>query len=292
MESQNVGVSVWDKTVQRGYGVFSVIPISKNVENGKLIASGIDLHLERLFKHAEILKVDIRVKRETVHAWVYKLAHKMDVECLIRVMVTHGATPGSICLKGEISHFQVAPPNIYMLWYPKLPSPTTTLKTFINPWHPVSAQEYPAIKWLSYAPNVFFIQKAKENGFGDALFISADQYVLEGPLFSIGWFKEGELCTPSTYQNGILPSTTMAMTTTIAIESGIRVNVRKFKLEEILTADEVFISGTHDLSPVTCIDQTFYKTQHLTEVLDKKLKEQTQKKEFWIPNLCSDYDFM
>lgn len=64
------------------------------------------------------------------------------------------------------------------------------------------------IKSTSYAVNLAARRWATGKGADDALWISTDGYVLEGPTANLVWLAGGELCTVPAETTGILPGVT------------------------------------------------------------------------------------
>ena len=50
---------------------------------------------------------------------------------------------------------------------------------------------------------------AQESNFDDALLLSRENFILDGPTFACGWVKDGEIFTPHQKKLGLLPSTTL-----------------------------------------------------------------------------------
>ncbi len=118
-------------------------------------------------------------------------------------------------------------------------------------WHPgEAAGPLYGVKWLSYAPNMASTDIARRRGYHDALLISRDGWVLEGPTFTVAWFVDGVLETPS-LDLGILASITRAVLFEIGDAVGIPVVEGRYPLERLLAADEVVgMSTIKEVSPL------------------------------------------
>ncbi|HSG79411.1 MAG TPA: aminotransferase class IV, partial [Acidimicrobiia bacterium] len=120
--------------------------------------------------------------------------------------------------------------------------------------HP-GASEGPlyGIKWLSYAPNMASSDLARAEGFDDALLLSRDGWVLEGPTFCLAWLAGGRIETPE-LGLGILASITRSTLFTTAAAIGLDVVEGRWPLERVLAADEVFgLSTTKEVARITVI---------------------------------------
>ncbi|MDX6534876.1 MAG: 4-amino-4-deoxychorismate lyase, partial [Gaiellales bacterium] len=112
----------------------------------------------------------------------------------------------------------------------------------------------PGVKSTSYAVNMAAQREAKLRGADDAVFVSAELIVLEGPTSNV-WFREGDtLCTPS-LDLGILAGVTRDTLLHAAAEAGMQVVEDAFPLERMAAADEVFASSSiREVMPVVELD--------------------------------------
>jgi 4-amino-4-deoxychorismate lyase len=110
------------------------------------------------------------------------------------------------------------------------------------------------VKSLSYAMNMAALRWAADQGADDALFVSSDGQVLEGPTSTVVWVAEGALCTVPD-ETGILPGTTAAYLLDHALELGLRAERRSATVADLLGADEVwFCSSVRGAAQVTELD--------------------------------------
>lgn len=108
------------------------------------------------------------------------------------------------------------------------------------------------IKTTALLANVLMKQQASEAGAQEAIIVR-DGEVLEGSSTSILIVKNGTLATPPN-SHRILPGTTRDATLELA-EQSMPIQVRSLAIEELWTADEVWLSAaTRDVLPVTKID--------------------------------------
>ena len=87
-----------------------------------------------------------------------------------------------------------------------------TLHAQKAPWHPAgdfTENDFSAmgVKSTSYALNMHHTRWANQEGFTDALLLSRNNIILEGPTFSVGWVVDDKIFTPS-LNLGILDSIT------------------------------------------------------------------------------------
>jgi branched-chain amino acid aminotransferase len=94
------------------------------------------------------------------------------------------------------------------------------------------------VKSLSYGANMLASRRARAAGYDEALLVSSDRVVLEGPTCSIFWVRDGRLQTPA-LETGILASITRrVIVETLPVEEG------SFALDHALGADEAFLAST------------------------------------------------
>jgi 4-amino-4-deoxychorismate lyase len=110
------------------------------------------------------------------------------------------------------------------------------------------------VKSTSYAVNMAAEAEAKRRGADDALFLSAEGYVLEGPVTNIWWRRDARLFTPS-LDLGILAGVTRSHVLRSAAELGYEVEEGWFELDALTGAEEAFTSSSvRELMPVVSVD--------------------------------------
>jgi branched-chain amino acid aminotransferase len=105
------------------------------------------------------------------------------------------------------------------------------------------------VKSLSYAANMLANRIAVERGYDQALFVSRDDLVLEGPTFAFFWVENGKIYVPPLAE-GILDSITRrrVMLANDVIEE-------HCPIERLKEADEAFAAGTSfEVAPVLAVE--------------------------------------
>lgn len=88
----------------------------------------------------------------------------------------------------------------------------------------------------------------------EGLFLTHDGYLAEGIVSNVFWIKDGRLFTPS-LDTGILDGVTRRHVLTLAQQVGIPVEEGRYRLEEMLAADEVFTTNSvQEIVPIVEID--------------------------------------
>src|SRR5438445_211853 len=103
-------------------------------------------------------------------------------------------------------------------------------------------------------PAVFAEAEARRRGADDAVFVTADGIVLEGPVTNVWWRREQTLYTPA-LDLGILAGVTRAALMEEAPRLGYEVREGSFPLEDLRSADEAFTSSSvREVLPVVEVD--------------------------------------
>ncbi|MDX6522124.1 MAG: 4-amino-4-deoxychorismate lyase [Gaiellales bacterium] len=112
----------------------------------------------------------------------------------------------------------------------------------------------PGVKSTSYAVNMAAQREAHRRGADDAVFLSAEGVVLEGPTSNL-WFREDESLFTPALDLGILAGVTRDSLIQLAGEQGVSVVEGEFSLARMAAADEVFTSSSvREVMPVVALD--------------------------------------
>jgi 4-amino-4-deoxychorismate lyase len=110
------------------------------------------------------------------------------------------------------------------------------------------------VKSTSYAVNMAAEAEARRRDADDAVFVTEDDIVLEGPVTNVWWRRGATLFTPS-LDLGILAGVTRNTLLELAPEAGYDVLEGRFALSALRAADEAFTSSSiRELMPVVQVD--------------------------------------
>ncbi|MGK5674820.1 aminotransferase class IV [Micromonospora sp. URMC 106] len=212
-----------------------------------------DAHLARLSRAAAAVELALPPAGvlvdllETVSAgW------PAEVEGALRLVCTRGPEGGG-------------PPSVYAT-LGEVPAATRTARrdgiTVATLPLGVAAGARAALDWLpagikstSYAVSTAARRWAARNGVDDALWISSDGYVLEGPTANVVWLADDTLCTVPAAGTGILPGVTAGWLLANADELGLRADERLVTPAELRSADGVWLtSSVRGLAEVRTLD--------------------------------------
>ena len=153
-----------------------------------------------------------------------------------------------------------APGRCIVAWE-HMSEPTTGLRLLpvAAPWHSGGTEwDLTGAKVISYAPNMSATRRAKGAGFDDALLISRDGWMLEGPTWTIAWFIDGVLETPA-MDLGILASVTRSEVLETAADIGLTVVEGRWTLDRLDAAREVVaLSTLKEVTPVVAVGESTF----------------------------------
>jgi branched-subunit amino acid aminotransferase/4-amino-4-deoxychorismate lyase len=113
----------------------------------------------------------------------------------------------------------------------------------IAPWIRPTAEYGPAgAKTMSYLPNMVASKAAQAAGGDDALLISSEGNVLEGPTFAMYWVTQGVIHAPAV-ELGIIDSISRRTVLALARDAGYQVVEGVFTLDDLAAADEAMLSS-------------------------------------------------
>jgi len=250
-------IPVTDSSVLRGDGCFEVV----RAYRGRPFALGD--HIDRLERSARAMEIRLPERHELA-AWIEKVAAE-QVDGAIRVVVTRGASvPGmdDPSLVIVFGHRWDRSEEMARL----LPMPA--------PWHAAGVHwALAGAKTISYAPNLSATRAAQAQGFEDALLVSRDDTILEGPTFSVAWMVDDVLETP-TLELGILDSITRSHLLEIARRIGIQVSEGSWRLQRLDAATEMMAWSTiREVQPVVMVGERRFPPGPITETLAVRFEE-------------------
>jgi branched-chain amino acid aminotransferase len=241
-------ISVYDRGFLYGDSIFETV----RTYNGKAFALGD--HLERLALSAERLFIELPASLAVIAAEVEQgIGLAQNPESFVRIMITRGSGP--LGLDPALAQH----PNRVMLVEPFEPPGPDVYRDGIGAitFRTVRATDAtPAAgaKVANYLTSVLAIREARKQGASEAFIIDGRGHVLEGTTSNVFLVKEGRLVT-APEESGILSGITRAYLLKAAEQLAIPVNIRDIREEELLEADELFISSTlREVLPVVRLD--------------------------------------
>jgi len=243
-------VSVYDHGLLYGDGVFEGIRAYGD-EVFKL-----DEHLQRLFRSAHFLHIEIPLTLEELRAAVLNTlkANHLYNGAYIRLVVTRGVGDLGInpkkCTQGPTifiitDTIQLYPPELY----------DKGIRTIICSTRKHSPQCLsPQVKATQYLNNIMALIEANNSGMLEAIMLSLDGFVTEGSADNIFIASGKHVITPPVYL-GALEGITRDAVMELAREAGYSVEEKRFTSFELYEAEECWFTGTAaELMPVIEVD--------------------------------------
>jgi len=231
-------IPVDDLAVLRGFGVFDLV----RTYHGKPFF--LKEHLERLYHSAAEIGLHVPWSHSELYEIVLDtLAKNNYPESNIRIVVTGGSSPDFTTPQNK--------PRLLVLVSPMPTLPESWYTDGVKLITRVTDRFKPGVKSINYIPATVALEEARRKGAIEALYLDREGYVLEGTTSNIFIFKGNTLVTPG---RDILSGITRKVTLDVAA-THFDVQIRDISRQELLGADEVFITGTNKgLVPVVQVD--------------------------------------
>ena len=238
VEQDKAAVSVFDHGLLYGDGCFEGI----RAYNGRVFK--LQSHLRRMYQSAEKIRLKPAYQPEEIASAIRQTLQANDQrDAYIRLIFTRGVgtlglhpfrcpTPGTIIITADI---QLYPPELY----------ESGMKVIVaqRPRIPIACLD-PAIKSLNYLNNILAKIEAIDADVLEAIMLNTDGFVAECTGDNIFVINDGQVVTPPK-ESGILHGITRQFVMdTVAPNLGYTVVEKAMKLDEVLQADEVFLTGT------------------------------------------------
>lgn len=242
LPEEDAKIGVLDHGLLYGDGCFEGI----RVYNGRIFK--LQSHLERMWQSAERIRLDLPFTHEVIAAAVRETVEVNGItDGYVRLVFTRGVgTLGLhpfLCPKPTV--FVIA--DTIKLYPPELYEDGMKIIVADRPRIPRECLD-PQIKSLNYLNNILAKIEAIDAGVLEALMLNTDGWVSECTGDNIFVVKDGELSTPPV-DAGILDGITRRFVMNeLCPALGLPIEERMMRLEEVLDADEVFLTGTRGRS--------------------------------------------
>jgi branched-chain amino acid aminotransferase len=227
-------------------------------------------HLERLENSARILFMDLPYSVEDLRAATHDLVGANGLpSCYIRPIAFYGYGELGVAATGN-------PVDVVIMSYPwgaylGEDGQNNGITTTISSWERVGPNVIPhAAKATGiYLNSMFATTEARRAGYDEAIMLTGDGYIADGPGETIFVVKDGKLWTPSLAMS-ILPGITRHTVIQIARDLGYPVEESLLIRTDLYLADEVFMVGTAaEVTPVRAIDGRTIGVGPVTRQLQK-----------------------
>ncbi len=244
-------VPILTHSLQYASGIFEGIRAHQTKEGPAIFR--LDKHIERFLKSAKIYGIELGfTKKELFNAVIDIVrANKLD-SCYIRPFAFYNDDKIGLGVEGKkVSTFiALSPFGKYF------EAKNNGLSCKVSSWNKISSKALPVSAKASgnYINSIIASTEAKKMGFDEAILLSENGYVAEGPGENIFLVKDGVLITPGE-ESDILMGITRSSIIQIAQDMGYIVKERLVRRDELYNADELFFCGTAvEITPILCVD--------------------------------------
>ena len=250
VDSDQAKVSIFDHGVLYGDGCFEGI----RAYNGRIFK--LDSHLKRMYESAGRLRLKAAYSRQEIASAIRQTLKINELnDAYIRLVFTRGVGTLGLhpfkCPKSSAfiitASIELYPQELY----------DSGMKVILAKHRRVPANSLdPAIKSLNYLNNILAKIEAIDADVLEAIMLNADDYVSECTGDNIFIIKDGQIITPSTEAGMLHGVTRRFVIDELAPKLGYSVSERMMKMDEVLAADEIFLTGTAaEIIGVTGVDE-------------------------------------
>lgn len=210
-------------------------------------------HLDRLYASAKVYNLDCAYTPEQLtQAICDNITANGFTNCYIRPTVFSDAGGLGIRTRTPVSV------NILTWEWPSdfAAKQRDGMRLTVSPWRKFHQSAIPTTAKATgnYLNSILAVREAEARGYDEALLLNADGNVAEGAVENVFIIKDGKLKT-NDEQSSILLGITRLSAIQIAQHFGIPVEIGALTLDEVLNADEMFLTGTAiEITPVREID--------------------------------------
>lgn len=244
-------VHILTHSLQYGSGIFEGIRAYKAQKGTALFR--LEDHVKRFFNTAEIYGMCLPTTPKILSkAIVGTVSKNKFAECYIRPFGFYNDQ--HIGLNPIGKKVSVAVAAVYFGSY--FANKDKGIKCKVSSWHRINSEVMPpeAKGSGNYLNSILASTEAKKAGADEAIMLSVDGYVAEGPGENLFLVRDGKLVTPDDSAD-ILLGITRDSIMKIAEAKGLEVEEREVHREELYTSDELFFAGTAaELTPITMVD--------------------------------------
>ena len=251
-------VHVLTHSLHYGMGVFEGIRAYATPRGTALFR--LSEHVDRLYRSAHILMMDIPYPREQVLEACRAVVRDNHLETgYVRPLVFYGSEAMGVSAKGLSVHVAIAA----WTWGAYLGADAlekgVRLRTSSLARHHVNVTMCRTKATGNYINSMLALREAQTCGYDEAVLLDVDGYVAEGSGENIFVIRDGVLYTPdlTSALDGITRDTAIRL----AHEEGLRVVEKRITRDEVYIADEGFFTGTAaEITPIQSLDDRKLRT--------------------------------
>jgi len=246
-------VHVMSHVLHYGSGVFEGIKCY-NTDHGPQIFR-LEEHIDRLFDSAKAYNMNIEVNRlDLINGCKDIVSANKLTECYIRPLIFYGYDTLGVDPKNCPINITIA--SFYWGAYLGDEGVVNGVNVTISPYQKFSYKSMPTTAKASgqYMNSLLSVTNARERGYDEAILLNDEGNISEGSGQNIFYVKDNVIHT-NDEKSSILLGITRSTIIEICDKLDFNVDIHDFKLEDLISADEVFFTGTaSEVTPVRSID--------------------------------------
>ncbi|MEK9840494.1 MAG: aminotransferase class IV [Paracoccaceae bacterium] len=216
-------------------------------------------YLSRFFSSMESLYLDPGMNKSEIQKALHQMVSQSGLrDSYVAMVCSRGRPkiPGSRDPRDCENHFFAwCVPYVHVI-KPEIIDQGATAWISQNVYRIPEESVNPRVKnyhWGDFTQGIF---EAKDNKYETVILLDFDGNVTEGPGFNVFVVKDGVLITPD---RGVLAGVSRKTVLEIADHLGIRAVIRPLSVDELLAADEVFLSSSGGgVIPIVRVNETIY----------------------------------
>ena len=251
IDSEKATVPISTHSLQYGSGIFEGIR-AYSTSKGPAIFR-LKEHVSRFMRTAKIAGMELPFTQKQIEQAIIEIVSKNKLDsCYIRPFGFYNDPRIGLNTEGKKISIAIIAVPFGRYFGDK----EKGIKCKVSSMRRINSNILPPSAKLSgnYATSVLVSKEAKNAGADEAIMLSINGWVAEGPGENIFLVEENKLLTPSKASD-ILLGITRDSVIKIAESTGILVEEREIHREELLIADELFFSGTAaEITPIVSVD--------------------------------------
>jgi len=244
-----------------GDGIFETM----RMREGKILFE--EHHSSRLFQGLQLLRFQLPTyfKWEFLREEIRKLVAPNDcgIHARVRLMVTRG--------EGGIMEDSVNSPQFLIECWPtenfSLNKEGMRLGVFEDCRK--SMDKYSNVKSCNFLPSVMAALFAKKNELDEYLFLNSQNRICDATISNVFWIKNRQICTTALSEGGVAGVMRQQLLECLP-RLGYSVNETTCKPEELLTADEVFLTNViRGIRWVQSLGEAQYSNAQISKIFEE-----------------------
>lgn len=259
-EANAPNVHYYANALHYGTAVFEGIRCYPSAHGPRLVR--LRDHVERMLLSARMYGMKVPFDADSLARGAIEVTRRNGIQNgYLRPLAYFGAGPIDLKPKRECSvHAFIAVRELGTFLGPD--ALRNGIRVTISSWRRPHHTVLPTMAKASghYANSVLAAHEAMDRGFDDAILLAQDGNVSCATGHNVFFVKGGTLVT-NDESSSIVPGITRDCVLSIARENNVPVQIRSFTREELVRADEVFLTGTAaEVTPVRELDGALFAT--------------------------------